>query len=46
MHWQILGGRSAIRSAKFGVVVFTGSMLDWGGGSASQICHLICLYEL
>ena len=28
--WSIGGGSSASRSAKFGVVVFTGSLLKWG----------------
>ena len=28
--WSIRGGSSASRSAKFGVVVFTASLLKWG----------------
>ena len=33
----LMGGRSASRSVKFGVVVFKASMLNlWGGRSASR----------
>ena len=49
-----LGGQSAMgiyelfytyRSAKFGVVVFKASMLDWlGGQSAMGICALFYIY--
>ena len=33
--FAIDGGRCASRSAKFGVMVFKASMLDWGGRSAT-----------
>ena len=36
--------RSAIRCAKFGVMVFKASMLNWRGQSAIFICALFYIY--
>ena len=34
------GGKSASRSAKFGVVVVTGCMLNWGGRPATWSAYM------